>query len=91
MLDLKYVLLLSTESLDYRLESPSNLSLPISDFPTEIFIAIINDCEHEDNETFLISLTSVGQDGVLITDGVAFVTILYNDRFYGENTNVLYV
>ena len=66
------------QSDDYILNTTSTIEPTITDFPFEISIQIVDDCQKEENETFIVSLTSLGQMGVTLVDSMASITILDN-------------
>ena len=68
----------SPQSDDYILNTSNTIEPTITDFPFEILIQIVDDCQKEENETFIVSLTSLGQMGVTLVDSMASITILDN-------------
>ena len=82
------MLAVSPETDDYTLETLGTIRPTLSQFPFEVIISITDDCVEENNETFIVSLTSPVQPGVKIVNDRASITVL--DRPVKEDGKKFY-
>ena len=58
---------------------PTNIAPTILDFPIQISVQIVDDSTIEDDEIFLIILSSADQERVIVEDSVTTIVIVDND------------